>query len=153
MSFTVFTGQAITTRTKASTLINTVNWKCIIYPQGAECNIGQQLEIHEKICMYAFTLHAIDGWAAAIGSLHTGAYICSNSWYSNPLLPGKKRSKFWIIKAKSFCESTHARGRSGSLFQALHDYEKSQAINIYVQSYWGNKKNIFPCRTVCKNNL
>lgn len=36
---------------------------------------------------------------------------------------------------KSFHESTHARGQTGPLFQAMHDYKKSQAINIYVQLY------------------
>ncbi len=46
-----------------------------------------------------------------------------------------QQAKFWVMKAKSFRESIHARGQSGPLFQAMHDYKKSQAINIYVQSY------------------
>lgn len=44
-----------------------------------------------------------------------------------------KQAEFWVIKA--ICDSTHAGGQSGPLFQAMHDYKKSQAINIYVQSY------------------
>lgn len=54
--------------------------------------------------------------------------------------PTFKQTKFWVTKAKSFCESIYARGQSGPPFQAMHDYKKSQAINIYVQSYWGIKK-------------
>lgn len=51
--------------------------------------------------------------------------------------PTFKSINFWVTKANSFCESIHARGQS---HQAMHDYKKSQAINIYVQSYRGIKK-------------
>lgn len=43
------------------------------------------------------------------------------------------QTEFWFIKAKLFCVSTHVGGQS--LFQSMHDYHNSQAINTYIYNH------------------
>lgn len=66
-------------------------------------------------------------------------------WHSNPMLhvrttwprvqkPASKDRLFFVVFFGGG-GSTHASNLLGPLFKAMHDYKKSQAINIYIQSY------------------
>lgn len=101
---------------------------------------------------------------------HTVCRMClfwsnSNSWYSTVILCVTQKNP--LTRVRIACvEAGQVLGHS-KVFLWIYSCQrsvrctvssnarphKSQAINIYVQLYWGNNKNIFPCRTVCKNNL